>query len=679
MTLISKIIDKIFLTLLCTLCFLVPVFYLPINNQFALPKQALLSIGLLTLISVSALKSIAKKDLTIKYSPTFSAPLALITASYLLSSLVSSDRYHSILISLIFLALFLLFHLIISVDKFKEGLKNLLLISSAAASSILIFELLDKAYSLGYFPSPPVSPIAQPLISYPIQRSLFSPIGSIFMLFIFLLGISPLAIHVVSVAFSEIKKGMTLKNLVLFTISSLTLIGLLLSLITIAPKKEGNPNSPIILPLDYSYKISIASLGLDFKSAVTGFGPYSFENVFNFLKPKEINLGDKLWLYRFSSSGSAFLESFTTIGLIGTISFLYLLLKACLILLDSSRPKNALLASILLILFLQLIFPVSISSWFLLIVLLAIYEKDPKDFVRSKVWPVSLLLFIFTLPFFYFSITFFSNQIQADQFYQKSLNLTPPIDLIKAMELQQAAINLNPYESEYLLSLAQTQFLTANSLYRKADKTTSEDEAVQKYVEASLGSSKKATEINPQNSRAWHILALTYKNFYRNIQDSDSLTITTFQKFLSLEPANPAGYVEFAQFYYTIKAFDKSEEMLQKAIDVKPDYSVAFHNLAYVLVQQDKMDEAIKMLEKAMSLLDKKDPNYIRAATDKNTIEKAISQQNNSSQKPTLNSMFNQESSPSGTRKVLILIPEESPRSSTMSGNRPSPTPGESD
>ena len=177
------------------------------------------------------------------------------------------------------------------------------------------------------------------------------------------------------------------------------------------------------------------------------------------------------------------------------------------------------------------------------------------------------------------------------------------------------AAGLNPRSTEAWSNLA----VAYNSL-GKTDKA--------------LQSLYKAVDYNPRNVNARKNLAVVYINNdrinkainqYRQIIQIDGSDYgahlnlakclvnqekyTKAEKYLrdaaGLTAESGEPYWELGNIYYTIKKdFDKAEEYYRKAIAIEPSATGYYENLGYVLEQQKKTDEAIKVWEKSLTYID---------------------------------------------------------------------------
>jgi tetratricopeptide (TPR) repeat protein len=139
---------------------------------------------------------------------------------------------------------------------------------------------------------------------------------------------------------------------------------------------------------------------------------------------------------------------------------------------------------------------------------------------------------------------------------------------------------------------------------------------------------KSATEIGPADVANWSVLASVYQNLMGITDGADAWAVTTFEKAIELEPANPALYTELGKVYLwqadrqseiasakdakkedADAAKAKGDELIQKAVDtftkatdLKRDYAPAYYHQGLAYERQGKAADAISRLEAVVTL-----------------------------------------------------------------------------
>ncbi len=160
---------------------------------------------------------------------------------------------------------------------------------------------------------------------------------------------------------------------------------------------------------------------------------------------------------------------------------------------------------------------------------------------------------------------------------------------------------------------AHTYYFLASEYFRRARKTGAQED----YAEA-ISLSKKSIEINSSFSSAYFLLGQIYK-FYKDGAMADE-ALANYNKAAEYEPKNPAIYLHMADLYFAVKHNDEAAVgYIRKAIELKPDYPLAYWELGLVYQHKNNIAEAIKQLLKAIEV----DPKYLDAYYDLTAIYKA--------------------------------------------------------
>ena len=88
------------------------------------------------------------------------------------------------------------------------------------------------------------------------------------------------------------------------------------------------------------------------------------------------------------------------------------------------------------------------------------------------------------------------------------------------------------------------------------------------------------------------------------------------RKAIEIRPDISSTYLNLASILSNLRKLEESENFLRKAIEIKPDFAMAYSNLGNVLRDLGKLEEAEKILRKAITL----DPNLARAYYSLSTL-----------------------------------------------------------
>jgi tetratricopeptide (TPR) repeat protein len=115
----------------------------------------------------------------------------------------------------------------------------------------------------------------------------------------------------------------------------------------------------------------------------------------------------------------------------------------------------------------------------------------------------------------------------------------------------------------------------------------------------------KAIKLDPENPEAFFYLGKLYtseKDYVKAIQ--------AYDKAINLDPSSPDAFFNLGFLYYARSDYPKAEVMFLKVTELQPAYlDEAYFNLAVVQNLQEKKEESIENLERALEV----NPNNDRA------------------------------------------------------------------
>ncbi len=103
---------------------------------------------------------------------------------------------------------------------------------------------------------------------------------------------------------------------------------------------------------------------------------------------------------------------------------------------------------------------------------------------------------------------------------------------------------------------------------------------------------QKAVEANENDARALDSLALSQYN-----QKKYSEALSNIDKSLAINSENYLAYNNKGNIYRDQKDFARAQENYRKAIELNPKYDASYSNLAIMLLDENKRDEAKKVIE----------------------------------------------------------------------------------
>lgn len=434
---------------------------------------------------------------------------------------------------------------------------------------------------------------------------------------------------------------------------------------------------------------TLPSLSLSFKAlfetvknpltAIFGIGIDNYSVVFTRIKDVGYNQTNLWQLFAPSVDRSTLFHITTTTGMVGLISFLYLifsLIKNIFLLANKKEKQNfSIMLSFAYLLCVLVIFPPSLLVFFLIFFLASQTGKNNKEYVfnLSKSFSsYSYLILIVTACFLFgTAIRYLGAFYRADYFYTQSLTDMKENNLKKVYDSLQKTLSYNPFLEQYHLGFAKTHFVLAQNIIDKAasgsaDVNTQSNitkplsftkESEQMLIEAiqtAISENQMAVDLNPKKADYWANFAQIYTIIPKELQSPNNkdtnfpqtIAINLFKKALSLDPNNPVYYFEIGQIYSTQQKFDDALPYIKKAIVIKSNWADTHYLLAMIYLKKNDVNNVVKELEATLQNLDQKTNQKEYDATkqilDKIKNSQQQQQPNNSTQPQ------NQEQSPVG-------------------------------
>ncbi|MCG9879847.1 MAG: tetratricopeptide repeat protein [Bacteroidia bacterium] len=117
----------------------------------------------------------------------------------------------------------------------------------------------------------------------------------------------------------------------------------------------------------------------------------------------------------------------------------------------------------------------------------------------------------------------------------------------------------------------------------------------------------KAAKINPNLAEAWFGIGIT---FQKEGQYKDSLVF--FKRALLLEPENAEFLLVMAECEYQLNNFLEAESLYKRLLDADPGMMEAYLDYSFLLLKMDRIDDAIQLIETALTFDDECHQYYYR-------------------------------------------------------------------
>jgi tetratricopeptide (TPR) repeat protein len=671
----TKGLDMIINISIALVFFLVPVFFTNLTAQ-GVAFDKLVLFYFLALIGIVAwvTKGVVKGELNIKRTP-LDIPIVALLIVFVVSTLLSINvkdsflgAYGSSSKSLIALIIFILFYYLVAnnIDKNKLKLYFWAIISSS--SLVIVYSIFQV---FGKF-----------ILPFQLTKfTAFNPIGSLTALTMFITFIFPLLV----VGVAQIKEihpslnnrialiikiilgivsAAALALLALlngFTFWPALIVGIVIVLMFFLSKIISISSNNLIIPIGAFLigivllilgNFNIFNLNLPVEvnisrqqswiiakesvknDPVFGSGLSTYYYDFSKYKGQEFN-GSPLWNVRFDSASGSFFELLSTVGILGSLTVLIVVLIAISVAFLSIIKANikeidsiflGFFASFVALLIFALLFALhgSIILISLLIFIMTIsiavsaYPNEFKElrlsFRTSAKYGLALAAVFLTVSAgVVILFTIGLKMYLADVYANKSV-LNENID--KKIDYINKSIVLAPYQDNYLLTLSNLLMSKAN----QEAQGSKNQETIEQNLSQAIEVGKRGADMNPNRAGTNEMLALIYENASFYTRGALEWSEDYYKKVEALEPDNPVPYLRIAlinlaranaETQQSEKEFDTNEAIkkFDEAIAKKSDFAAAYYGKAIADERLNKLDDAIEQLKKAV-IIDRKNVDY---------------------------------------------------------------------
>lgn len=464
--------------------------------------------------------------------------------------------------------------------------------------------------------------------------------------------IAPLLIFLVSATF--IAGSLTIVNKTVETNFSSSIVSTFVRDRLVLPR-DGMSNADLFrkeVILDKNTALSITMEGFKKEpvSGVIGSGPGTYLYNFSKFKPNEFN-NNLFWNIRFDRAGSEILEKVSTIGILGALSYLLIVIFTIMIFLKMAIQQRILASArhcgIVYLFFswcglliAQFLYLESVTLKFIFWLLTAViiiryytHEKKSRDLfvLELKKKDSSLYMasaaFVLILGFFSICYNYQFNIFQAEAGYKQAQikqnealnNSLNREDVWRALD--QGVVDLknviekNPYRGNYKAYLSDIYYTRASFALSEEKNKEGEERDNNKIaleVKNAIESTKEAVDRSPNSIIFQQKSADLYAAVFGGVGviGADEWAEKKYKRAIELEPSNPVLYTELGKVYILQYVESKSEEKVnqaigefEKALELKNNYADAGLQLGLAYEIKGDNKEAINQLK---ALLEKK-------------------------------------------------------------------------
>ncbi len=506
----------------------------------------------------------------------------------------------------------------------KEKFSKYFVLSSNIAAIILSVLSIFQLFGLG------IGPIINKLSVLDLPNTMgFSLTGAAFVTIQFL------SVVLLSNVFDQKSWKDSLFNKIT---TVLIAIALGINIWSILPKGEARFQS-----LSLKSSASIASDSLTFtKNALFGYGPDSYGNAYNILKPIWVN-GFNYWKFTFDSAFNLPLTIIVSTGLISFLVYLIFLWKAFVTVRKSDDQEIFLKVFILSTLAWQFLAPVNLPMLGLLALALAFFitaynsqfqivnfsvhrlsdllNRGKLAKIRNYVFLTSnvLIAVVTGLAVFISAKTFIAYNL----LYKSNVSVTKN-EIAKAYDYQKNAKILAPQIDFIRRSYSLTNLQIAIALSNKTNITPAEQEQVLQLVNQAIREAKAATVLDPQNYQNWSVLAQIYMQLLGTTAQAQQEAFNSLARAATYSPSDPELRIVLGQLFLNTNKYSEAITFFNQAIERKPDLFIAHYYLSKALIANGQTTEAKSSLINSLNLLAKDTEEYKAVEKELNMLSSQI-------------------------------------------------------
>ena len=184
--------------------------------------------------------------------------------------------------------------------------------------------------------------------------------------------------------------------------------------------------------------------------------------------------------------------------------------------------------------------------------------------------------------------------------FTKGLQLAAKAETLdQSIQQLGAAIELNPNRAQYHLTLAQAYIARGNVELGKAQPNVN---LITSLLASAVNEARSATDLAPGNVANWDFLATMYFNARSLSPNANVFAIAALEKAVALEKTNPTLRLSLGNAKLVAKDLKAAREQFEEAARLKPDYVLAYVDLAVLDEAEGKLNQAIEHMAVAAQL-----------------------------------------------------------------------------
>ncbi|MBT5808565.1 tetratricopeptide repeat protein [Candidatus Uhrbacteria bacterium] len=422
---------------------------------------------------------------------------------------------------------------------------------------------------------------------------------------------------------------------------ALPLVVLFISIVFFFLPSPINLSLPVVVSPSYgtSWEVTKTTMGVEKSNLLFGSGPGTYLYDFLAYKPVEVN-ASRFWSVRFDRAKSYLITSMATLGVVGTVLWLALMVwvgvKALGRLVlerdhEEWKMTYVIFTGWAMLLVTHLAYSSNMTMQFLLwgftglLASQVVLKLWKSDFARSPrlglitssafvVVAVGVLASLFVTGQRYSAEVAFAKAVELDQ------NDAPIAEVVEQL---QVTVGLNGLSDAYQRNLASALLQQARDTIAEFDTdelTPEQTQVVADIVTAAIAAGERATQIEPNYVSNWIVRGSLYRDLMGFARGAEDLAASMFLNAIQLEALNPAHRTSLGRVYLTVadraRALKNSddpelaavavesetnmlavaEQAFTGAIQLKNDYLPAHYYLSATYERQGRLDQAAARL-----------------------------------------------------------------------------------
>lgn len=320
---------------------------------------------------------------------------------------------------------------------------------------------------------------------------------------------------------------------------------------------------------------------------ILGTGPETFALSYYRARPLEHNNTSE-WNYLYNKAHNEFLNYLATTGVIGTSTYLALLIAAFLLLYKKRSGLGAVALVILVSASVSNFWGFStVTSNFLMFVALAIGLKTNKELVFKIPKKFIGVFLVTTIALSSYSLHLLSKFVMADSLYASGIS-NSNLDPQKSINELSLAVKMFPNEPLYIDELANSKL---NLIIQSKDGVEpGKLEEIDQLLD-------KSTDLSPNNVKLIKSAIYTYDSMGEIDPKYLLEALKLSSRITLLAPSDPTVYYQIGLTAAKIGDEKSAEDAIKEAITLKPDYKKARQLLAVIYEGQKRNEEAVVELD----------------------------------------------------------------------------------